>query len=179
MEALDVGLVRRALVADQDPGDEDGEEAGAVRQRGQAEEHAGAGEHPQGVERRRGQRRPPDDPEQGPAADEPTTAPTTICEVELQDALADGREPPLPARSRDGHQRDADRVVGARLALEQDAAASLDLTAAEDREHDDRIRWCQSGPDQEAVAPGQAEDQMREQAEHRCRQRGARRPRSR
>ena len=44
MEALDFGLVGGAGVTDEQPGDEDGEEAGAVRDRCDPVDRAGGGE---------------------------------------------------------------------------------------------------------------------------------------
>ena len=52
VEGLDLGLEGNALVADQDPGHEDGEEARAVRHAGQPVDDAAGGESAQGVEAR-------------------------------------------------------------------------------------------------------------------------------
>jgi len=62
-----------------------------------------------------------------------------------------------------GHQRDPDRVVGARLAFQDDVAAAGDLPLAKDGEHDRRVgRRHRRGKEHRGI-PAQAERGMREQ----------------
>ena len=84
VEVLDLALVRRPRLADQDPGDEHGQEPGAVQQRGHAEQRERAGQRPQRVEPLPGQRHPPHEPQQRPAAEHAhDRRPPTICSSEL------------------------------------------------------------------------------------------------
>ena len=64
-EPLDLALVRRAGVADHDPGEEHGQEAGPVGERGHAVQQEREGDGPQRVQRLVGQRDVPEQPAQG------------------------------------------------------------------------------------------------------------------
>ena len=60
------------------------------------------------------------------------------------------------------HQRDADRIVGAGLPLQQHAGPAADLTAAEHGEDHGRIGWRERGTEQQRLGPAQTEEQMRD-----------------
>ena len=172
VEPLDLALVRRAQVADQDPGDEDGQEAGAVERRWprrrwrrrRAASAAGRGRRwaaASGASAARAGSRRPHRPR----------APTTICERELRGPLPDGvpaagaRRPPaaLPSpRCRPGRWRRTrpraavpDRPpTSRRPSTENTTAGSVGASAT---------------PRSRAGAPVEAEDEVREQRRRRPR----------
>ena len=55
------------------------------------------------------------------------------------------------------HQGDADRIVHSRLALQDRARSSSNLTRSEDRERDGRIRWCDRRADESREDPVETE----------------------
>jgi len=65
------------------------------------------------------------------------------------------------------HQRDPDRVVGARLALENRARATADLPVAEHRKHDRRIGRGERGPEDAGERPREAKQRVRRQRHQR------------
>src|SRR5664280_2469536 len=70
VEALDLPLVRRAAITDDDAGDKDGQEPGTVRHRRQSEQGHRGGEGPQWVEPLTGQGHPAHEPQQRPTAEQ-------------------------------------------------------------------------------------------------------------
>ena len=181
-------LVRRARVADQQAGDEDGQEARAVQRPCDAVDDARSGEHPERVQRpvrqasacaspagarprrrRRRRSRPPS---------RQRTRATTVQKL----AVVARRE-----LDHADHQRDPDRVVRAGLALEDRARAPADLAAAEDGEHHGRVGRRERGAEEAArsssekpssgVRGDRDEAGRRERAEDAERRRSARRPR--
>ena len=71
------------------------------------------------------------------------------------------------------HQGDTDRVVSARLALQDGARPALDLLAAENGEDHRRIGRCDGGSDQNRGVPGQVEGVIGEHRRPRHRQKRA------
>jgi hypothetical protein len=59
------------------------------------------------------------------------------------------------------HQRDPDRVVGARFALENGAGASADLAVAEYGEGDGRVGRRERGAEDAGGSPGETEQPVR------------------
>ena len=98
VEPLDLPLVRRALVAEEDAGREDGEEPRAVRDRRQPVHHERAEQHPQRVQALAGQRHPPHEDQQRHAARDAHGRPDDHLLDELQRTPA--RPRPRPRRSR-------------------------------------------------------------------------------
>ena len=149
VEVLDLALERRAHLGDQQPGDEDGEEPGAVRDRGKAVDDEGEDECADRVEPLAGQRDAPHQLHQHERADQPDRQADDHRDREVGEAAPErGVLLRRVVEDRD-HQRDPDRVVRARLALEDRPRAAADLAVAEDGEHDGRI----GGGDRRAEDP--------------------------
>ena len=114
-EALDLALVRRAGVADDDAGEEHGEEARAL-ERGRRRRRAAARTRSvctgYSASLGSGTRRITCSSSQPPAR--PTTAPTPICSAKCPNPLPTADQPPPAGTEHAHHQRDAHRVVGAR-----------------------------------------------------------------
>ena len=141
---------RELGVADHDPGDEDGEEARAVRRpprgrrrprrrasppAGRASRRAAARGAAPAAARRRRRRRP-----------------RARCPSRAGTPRRRRRRRPTGARrelDHPDHQRDPDRVVEPRLALEDRARAALDLLAGEDGERHRRVGRRERCADQE------------------------------
>ena len=166
MEDLALGLERRADVADEQAGDEDGEEAGAVRHGRDAVDDArrrracaacrgpGSGSEnrcshsaEQRARRATPIARPIDHLQRELAHDDP--------ERRVRDASASSIMP--------DHQRDPDRVVRARLALEDRPRPPADLAVAEHREHHRRVGRRDRGAEQARDGPAAAEDAVRDE----------------
>ena len=139
MKALDLALVGRADVPEEHSRHEDGEEAGAVRERGHAVQDAGEREREDRIERLV---REIDPAHRFPQHDRAEDA-----ECEADRHLGDELEGNAPERrvvvrrelERADHQRDGDGVVHARLAEERRARTPADLLAAEHGEHHRRV----------------------------------------
>ena len=132
---------------------------------GQSEQRQRPGEHPQGVQPLAGQSHPAGELEQRPAAQDPHGGPDQHLQHERaghvdQRATVDG-----PGGEQAGHQRDADRVVGTRLALQHRPAAAPDLAPAEDGEHHRRVGRGQGRADQQRQVAADAEHQVRHQGQ--------------
>ena len=160
VEALDLPLVRHVEIAEGQAGDEDREEARPVRDRGQAVDHAGRRERPQRVQALARQAHAPhEDDEQrrsGDADREP--------DRHLEEELPHDR----PARCAVGRgeldhpdqERDPDRVVHARLALEDRPRVAADLLVTEDREHDGRVGRGERRAEHSGQGPAEVEQEM-------------------
>ena len=85
----------------------------------------------------------------------------------------------LNAAGRDqaGHQRDADRVVGAGLALEDGPAAPGDLALAEHGEHDGRVGRRDRRRDQQREEPAEPEREVQQRGDRRGGEERAEHPR--
>ena len=139
VETVDLGLVGRVDVADQQADDEDREEARAVQRRGDAVHGCADGEDPDRVEALARQRDALHHRDQQPPPTTPTTRPDRHLDGDLArdapgGALVRGRVLDHP-----DHQRDPDRVVRAGLALEDRPAPAADLAVAEHGEHHGRV----------------------------------------
>ena len=130
------------------PGDEDGEEARAVRERRDAEDGRGEREReiPRGRAPSRGSRRASSEP---PAM--PTRRPIAICSAKTRTTTQKRLVGVRRELDQPEHQRDPDRVVRARLAFEDRVGAALDLAVAEHREHDRGVGRGDRGAEQPAV----------------------------
>ncbi len=138
-------------VAHHDARDEDGEEARAVRDRRGAVDDARREDHRDRVERAIGEDRGAEDGTRATSAPAtPIASPTLISTTNSLTTVEN--EPSLRRRDLDhpDHQRDADRVVEARLPLEDRAGAPADLLPGQDRERDGRI----GGRERRAEQPG-------------------------
>ena len=146
-----LALVGSSRVADHDPGDEDGEEARAVRDGGDAVDEPRAASMPRagtarasgsGTRRsgcsstkpRDGARPRARRPSRAANSQATSTTPASACVGELDHP---------------DHQRDPDGVVEPRLALEDRAGAALDLLAGEDGERHRRVGRRERRADQE------------------------------
>ena len=125
LEDVDLGAERRAQIADDQAGDEHGEEPRAVRDRRDAEDEPGERERAQRVEPRGRKRRR--------AASERARRGRPRCRSRARSTSAPRRLAMTIQNERIGvrreldhseHQRDADRVVRARLAFEDRAGAA-------------------------------------------------------
>ena len=160
-ESLDLALARRGRVADQDPGDEDREKAGAVDRGRDAVDHAGRGEHAKRVERGLGKRDAAHQRQKHRRAGDSDRRAADHLDRELLDdgpeaAVVGGCELDHP-----DHQRDPGRVVRARLALQDRAGAPADLAAAEHRERDRGIGGGERCAEQAARDPAEVEEVVR------------------
>ena len=137
--------------------------------RGQAVDRQRAGEDAQRVQALAGQRDPPHEHQQRPAARHAGHDADRHLQGELLRDVAGGAQ----AGARRGEQRDEqgdpDGVVGPGLALQEHPAAAADLAAAEDGEHHGRVGRGQRGAEQEREAPAEGKQEMRH---HRGRRRG-------
>ena len=144
-----------------------------------AVDHPRGGEDSQRVQRRLGERHPPDQRQQeAPAGHADRDADGHLDRELLQNAP----ERPLVARGEldhPDHERDADGIVRAGLALEHRAAAAADLAVAEDTEDDGRVRRSDGGAEQAGGRPREIQEDVageghepgcRERAEHAERQ---------
>ncbi len=156
-EALDLALARRRGVSDQDPGDEDRQEAGAVDRRRDTIEHACGGEHTEGVERRLGERDPSHQWQQRRRSSDPDRGAADHLDRELPDHDPEAAAVRRRELDHPDHQRDPGRVVRARLALEDRAGAAADLPAGEDGERDRGIGRRERGAEQSARDPAEVE----------------------
>ena len=159
---------RELGVADHDSGDEDGEEPRAVRDGREAVDDAGAEHHRQRVQRAVGQRHAAQRLQHHDAGDGADREPDAHLPQELPGDVGDpgrghGRQLDHP-----DHQRDPDRVVEPRLALEDRPGAALDLLAGEHRERHRRIGRCERSADQERDGPVEAEQVVRRDRDERC-----------
>ena len=116
VEDLGLRLERRADVGDEEAGDEDGEEAGAVRDRGDAVDQAALRERAQRVEPRVGSESRRISRAEGEPARDPDREADAHLERELADDDPEGRVRVGRELDHADHQRDPDRVVRARLA---------------------------------------------------------------
>ena len=143
------------------PGDEHREEPGAVRDGRQPEQHqahrpaSAAGTAPRPAAAPGGMNH-----SSAPPPSTPTTTPTPICSANLASATCPNAAPLNrdPADSSARHQRDADRVVGAGLPLQDRAAAARRLPAGRARRTPPRDRWAPPpSPTSDRQVPVQAE----------------------
>ena len=158
VEALDVALVGRAGVPHQHPGDEDGQEPGAVGHRRDAVDEPARRQRAQRVQARPGQRDAAHHLHQPPAQDQADREAHGHLHHELGHHVERARARRGGQLEQAQHQRDPGRVVGPRLALEDGAGAALHLLAPEDREHDRRVGRSQRGPEQPRRRPPEVED---------------------
>ena len=158
------GLERRADVADEQAGDEDGEEARAAGDGGDAVDHARAGERAQRVEagarqrERASARRASSSP---PAT--PTASPIAICTENSRTTIQALPPGCVGELDHPDHQRDPDRVVRARLALEDRPRAAADLAVAEHREHHRRVGRRDGGAEQAGGGPVEPDHVVRDE----------------
>ena len=161
--------MRHRPVADQDPGDEYGQEAGAVDERGRAVDHTGGGDDPQRVERGRGQRHAPHQRQQQRRAGHTDRDAAGHLDDELLDDRPEGAVVARRELDHPDHQRDPDRVVRPGLALQDRPRPAVDLAAAENRERD---RWIGRGKrrsEHPARDPGEVEQDVRGERDQRGR----------
>ena len=152
LEALNLGLVGDRRVAEEEPGDEDGQEARAAGQRRHGVQDGGQHRHEHRVEGFAGQ---PDVAQSGHDArgGQPEDQPDRHLHGEV---LHDDQERGVGVGGEldhADHQRDAGRVVDAGLALQRGARAPADLAPAEDREHDGGVGRCQRRADDAGELP--------------------------
>ena len=158
VETLDLALVRGLAVTDQDPRDEDGKKSRPAGERRQGVEREHAHQRPQRIQRlaRAAARL-----RMKASSSQPPATPIDRADSHLQHELAEHvqRRAAAQAARRDQarHERDADRVVRARLALEDGAGPAGDLAAAEHGEDDRRIGRRDGRGEQGGGVPGQAE----------------------
>ena len=156
-EALDLALAQYRGVAEQHPRHEDGQEARATGDGGDAVHEPRHREHPDRVQREPCQadaaedrpckegtcdadREPDRHLDRELADDDPETAVVLVSELDNPD-----------------HERDSDRVVHARLALEDRPRASTYLPTGEDRERDRGIRRRYRSADEPRLDPAEPE----------------------
>ena len=167
MEALDVALVRRPLVPEQHPGDEDREEARPVRDRRDAVDEAGEGQRPDRVERLARQGDPAHRQDERGRSDDADREPDRHLERELANDDPERRVRVGREVEHADHQRDPDRVVRPGFALEHGPAPPGDLTLAEHREHHRRVGRGKRGAEQPRRRPAEVEEDVREERHHR------------
>jgi hypothetical protein len=162
VEALDLALVREPRVPEDQPGDEHGEEAGPVRERPRAVQRAGEREREDGIEALAREAQAAEGGEEEQAAGDPGRGP----DPHLDHELAHDHEPRgvVVRRQLDHaeHERDAGRVVHARLALERGPRAAGDLPPPEHREHHGGVGRRQRRSDEPREHPAEPERVVRE-----------------
>ncbi len=161
VERLDLALARRGDVAEEHARDEDREEARPVRDRGEAVDHAGAGEHAKGIERRARQvhARITGSSRSAPAT--PTTRPTAISTANSSKTIRQAAVVLAGELDHPDHERDPDRVVRPGLALEDRPRAAANLPTAEHGERHGRIGRSDRGADQPGGDPREPEEVVR------------------
>ena len=169
-EPFDLAFERGALVAQDDPGGEDGQESGPAGEGGEREYQQRAGQGAQRIQALAGQRHPAGEPQQRQSTRHPGRRADRHLEQEFAaDTPECGRGQPARAEQA-GHQGDPDRVVRTGFALQDGAAAAVHLPLAEHREHHRRIGRRYRRGHQHRDIPGQAERQVREDRGGRHRQ---------
>ncbi len=130
-------------------------------ERGGAVDHTGGGDHPQRVERGRGQRYAPHQRQQQRRAGHTDRDAAGHLDGELLDDRPEGAVVARGELDHPDHQRDPDRVVRPRFALQDRPRPAVDLAAAENRERDRWIGRCQRGSEHPARDPGEVEEHVR------------------
>ena len=162
VESFDVGLMRCALVAQHDPGNEDCEETRSVGESGDAEQHQRAGQGPQGIEALAGQWHLAHKPQQRTTTDDADCRADAHLQQEIATDVSE-RAPAEPTGGdQAGHQGDPDRVVRAGLAFEDGAAGAGDLAPPKHGEHHRRIGRGHCRGHEQRDVPGQTERQVHE-----------------
>ena len=161
VEPLDLPLVGGGLVAEDDAGHQDREEPGPLGDGGDAEDHEHAGQHPGRVEPLAWQRHPAHEREQRQPARHPDGHPDGHLQRELGHHVPGDGAGAAVRRQQRGEQRDPDRVVGARLALEQHPGPAGDLPPAEHGEHHGRVGGRHRRPHEQRQVPAHARDVVR------------------
>ncbi len=169
---------RELRVADHDSRHEDGQEAGAVGDRRNAVDDPGGEDDRERIQRAVGQREAAQQLQQEESRDHPDGEPDSHLAQELErdvgdaDAIGVHRELDHP-----DHQRDPDRVVEPRFALQDRPGAALDLLAGEHREGHGGVGRSQRRADQESDRPVEAEQVVGGDGDERGGQRTCRRRR--
>ena len=182
VEDLALGLERRADVADEQAGDEDGEEARAVaRRRRRRRSTPGAGERAQRVEARRSAAR-------RASVTAPSSEPAGDADGEPDRHLRARTRARRSRRCRPGAS--ASSIIPIISAIptgsfapdspcEDRPGAAADLAVAEHREHHRRVGRRDRGAEQAGGGPAEAERRVRDERDRRRRSRTCRRRRAR
>lgn len=164
VEALDLPLERRRGVSDEDPGDEHGQEPRSLRHGGEPVETDRDRERAQRVEALAGQRDPADGLQQHPAARRTDGGTDRHLQGERPQHVADGARVDVASDGEQAEQqRDTDRIVRPRLALDDHTGPASDLPVAQYGEHDGRVGRRQRGAQQQGQRPRDAEQHVGQQ----------------
>ena len=172
VEALDLALERHARIADPHAGHEHGQEPRPVQQRRAAVDQPGERERPQRVQALARQRVAPHRPHQHERAHGADGDADDHLEAEVGGAPPRG----CPGRrvgEQADHERDCDRVVRARLALEDGRHAAADVAPGEHREHHGRVGRRERGADDRRGRPRHRQDDLGGDRAQRSGQEGA------
>jgi hypothetical protein len=166
VEALDLALVREPCVAEDQSGDEHGEEARPVRQGAGAVQRAGEREREHRVEALAGEREPAQEREQEQSAGDADGGPDRHLDHELPDDHEAGCVVVRRELDHPDHERDPRRVVHAGLALERRPGTARDLPPAEHGEHHRRVGRGERGAHEAGEHPAEPEHDVREEGDN-------------